>query len=86
MIALLLDLLELAKLESSVLHMESARLAIISTAAGRTSCTGICMYKHPFMTFASSKVLTLETLRQVKGLSMSQSRVGLTMPDAAAAQ
>lgn len=29
----------------------------------RTSCTGICMYRQPFVVFASSRVFTLETLR-----------------------
>lgn len=30
----------------------------------RTSCTGMARYKQPFVTFASSRVLTLETLAE----------------------
>lgn len=63
MVPLVLDLLILSELKGVVLtRRELQYLRILKAIINRTSCTGICMYRHPWATLASSNVLTLETL------------------------
>lgn len=62
----LLDLVKLSELKSTILvsHIRLDEHNFVHCCL--TSWTGICMYKHPWEIFASSSVLTLDTLHHVE--------------------